>query len=296
MTVCIAAIAAESEAIVCIADRALTFAGLGASAQTDSGLTKIVDIPNTRWCAMFSSDDLTFPERVLGLVEADIAKCKRNECDRKEMEASVKKAFETRWNAEVEDQVLKPNLLSIASFTPDDKKKDLRLLDSKFINTLSQAIADYKHDCSMLFCGFDPKGPYIFSASTPCRIDPCDWQGFQAIGAGEETARNHLIFSEYARDDSLESVLYDVFNAKCATEVLQGIGYEWDWRVIIPGSKPKPLPKRISQLIDRAWTMNNRAPFADKLPKKERPTDWKRRLSKFADELLTTAQSSKKLT
>ena len=288
MTVCIAAIAAKSKAIVCIADRALTFAGVNASAQTDSGVTKIVDIPNTKWCAMFSGDDLTFPERVLGLVASDIAKEKRKQCDRAKMETVVKAAFEACWNREVEDQVLKPKILSIAALSADPK--DVRLLDSTYLDALAGQIADFKHNCSMLFCGFDSAGPHIFMASTPCQIVPCDWQGFQAIGAGEETARNHLIWSEFDKADSLESVLYDVFNAKVATEVLQGIGYAWDWKILVSGHKPKPLPKRIDSLIDRVWNTLNRSPYASKPSKREQaPKNWKKRLSEFAKKLLSEA-------
>src|SRR5271170_7248035 len=97
MTVCIAAIAAKSRAIVCIADRALTFAGAAASAQTDSGVTKIIDIPNTYWSAMFSSEDLAFPERVLGIVTREVGKKKRSEIDRSVMEEAVKTAFYEQW-------------------------------------------------------------------------------------------------------------------------------------------------------------------------------------------------------
>ncbi len=286
MTVCIAAIAAKSRAIVCIADRALTFAGFAASAQTDSGVTKIVDIPGTNWCAMFSGDDLTFPERVLGLVASEISKEKKIQCDRPRMESAVKKAFDAQWKTEVEDHILKPKLLSMESLTAEPK--DVRLLDTTYLNTLAGEIADYKHNCSMIFCGFDSTGPHIFMASTPSHITPCDWQGFQTIGAGEETARNHLIWSEYEKDDSLPNVLYDVFNAKVATEVLQGIGYAWNWRIIVAGQKPKPLPKRIDNLIDRVWATFNRSPYASKLSKKEKaPNDWKKRLSKFAADLLS---------
>jgi hypothetical protein len=287
MTVCIAAIAVKSKAIVCIADRALTFTGAVASAQSDSGVTKIVHIPNTHWCAMFSGDDLTFPERVLGLVAADLSKIKRNQSDRAGMESIVKTAFENSWKREIEDQVLKPKVLSIASFTSDPK--DARLLDTTYINALSEQIADYKHNCSIIFCGFDPAGPHIFTASAPCSITPCDWQGFQTIGAGEETARNHLIWAEFDKDDSLDSVLYDVFNAKVATEVLQGISYAWDWRIIIAGQEPKPLPKRIDRLIDKVWETLNRSPYSSSLPKKERaPSNWKKRLAAFTAELLAS--------
>jgi hypothetical protein len=292
MTVCIAAIAAKSKAIICIADRALTFAGVGANAESDSGVTKIMDIPGTRWCAMFSGDDLSFPERVLGLVASDMATLGKHDiCDRHRMESSVRKAFEICWNLEVEEHVLKPNLLSISSFT--ERSVNLQPLDSKFVAAIAEAIADYKHNCSMLFCGFDSSGPHILMANTPCQIDPCDWQGFQAIGAGEETARNHLIWSDFEKDDPLDSALYDVFNAKVATEVLQGVGYLWDWRVIVKDGKPRPLPDKIDRLIDRVWATYNRSPYSPKLSKSEAaPPDWKKRLSDFTSRLLPNAKKT----
>lgn len=294
MTVCIAAIAAESKAIVCIADRALTFAGAMASAQTDSGVTKIIDIPGTNWCAMFSGEDLLFPERVLDRVASEIAKQKHGAVSRALMEAAVKTAFYEQWQTEIEDRVLRPKLLERASFTAENK--DVRLLDTAYLNTLAEEIATHRNDCSMIFCGFDSTGPHIFSASAPAgQISPCDWQGFQVIGAGEETARNHLIWSEFDKDDSLESVLYDVFNAKVATEVIQGIGYAWNWKIIVAGRKPKPLPKRIDKLVDRVWETLNRSPYAPKPSKKEKaPGNWKKALSDFADNLLSAPKHHKR--
>jgi hypothetical protein len=293
MTVCIAAIAARSRAIVCIADRALTFAGATASAQTDSGVTKIVNIPNTQWCAMFSSEDLAFPEYVLRIVAREVGKRKRREIDRTVMEDVVRAAFYEQWQFEVEDRVLKPKLLTRASFTEiPPESRDARILNTEYLSTLAQEMSDYRNNCCMIFCGFDSGGPHIFSCSTPAgQINPCDWQGFQVMGEGEETARNHLIWSEYDKDDSLDSVLYDVFNAKCATEVLQGIGYAWDWKIIVPGVRPKPLPARIDNLIDRVWMTLNRSPFSKKLSKKDRaPSDWKKRLKKFATHLLNDSK------
>lgn len=115
------------------------------------------------------------------------------------------------------------------------------------------------------------------------------------MGEGEETARNHLIWSEFDKDDSLESVLYDVFNAKVATEVIQGIGYAWNWKIIVAGRRPKPLPKRIDNLIDRVWESNNRSPYAPTLSKREKaPSNWKRTLSPFADKLLSAPKRRKR--
>lgn len=289
MTVCIAAISAQSKAIVCIADRALTFAGATASAQTDSGVTKIVDIPNTHWCAMFSSDDLAFPEYVLRIVSREVGKRKRNEMDRAIMEDAVRTAFYEQWQLEVEDRVLKPKLLTRQSLTATPlETRDARLLNTEYLNILAQEMADHRNNCCMVFCGFDSAGPHIFSCSTPAgQINPCDWQGFQVIGAGEETARNHLIWSEYSKEDSLESVLYDVFNAKVATEVLQGVGYAWNWRVIVKDRKPQPLPKRLDNLIDKVWEAFNRSPYGYKRNREDKTIrSWKKRLEIFSETLL----------
>lgn len=212
------------------------------------------------------------------------------------MEEAVKTAFYEQWQLEVEDRVLKPKLLTRESFTAiPPETRDARLLDTGYLNILAQEMADHRNNCCMIFCGFDGSAPQIFSCSTPAgQINPCNWQGFQVMGEGEETARNHLIWSEFDKDDSLDSVLYDVFNAKCATEVLQGIGYAWDWKIIIPGSRPKPLPARIDSLIDRVWITLNRSPFSDKLSKKERaPSDWKKRLEKFSARLLSDSKRTK---
>lgn len=289
MTVCIAAIGAKSKAIVCLADRALTFPGAAASAQSDSGVTKIIDIPNTHWCAMFSSDDLAFPEFVLRIVAREVGKRKRSEIDRAVMEQAVKTAFFEQWQLEVEDRVLKPKLLtreSLKAVPPETR--DARLLNAEYLNILAQEMAEYRNNCSMIFCGFDADGPHIFSSSTPAgEINPCDWQGFQVMGEGEETARNHLIWSEFDKDDSLESVLYDVFNAKVATEVLQGIGYAWNWRVIVKGRKPQPLPKRIDKLIDKVWEAFNRSPYGSKRNREDKTIrSWKKRLGRFSEGLL----------
>ena len=213
------------------------------------------------------------------------------------MELAVKTAFYEQWQLEVEDRVLKPKLLTRESLiaTPLEKR-DARLLNTEYLNILAQEMADHRNNCSMIFCGFDATGPHIFSASTPAgQIAPCDWQGFQVIGAGEETARNHLIWSEFDKEDSLESVLYDVFNAKVATEVIQGIGYAWNWRIIVSGQKPKALPKRIDKLVDRVWETLNRSPYGPKLSKRDKaPNNWKKTLADYAEKLLSATKRRKR--
>jgi hypothetical protein len=260
MTICIAAFSAESKAIVCIADRALTYLGYGANSESDSGVAKIIELPGN-WCALFSCDSLTFPKRVLDKI--DVALTGKTSVSRLEIEAAAKKAYEETWWDEIEDQILKPILLTRKDFAA--RAQDVQPLDSKLVLKLAEEMSAYKQICSMIFCGFEGENPQMFVAYTPCQIDPHDWQGFACIGSGLETARNQMLWSDYDKDDALESTLYDVFNAKVATEVLQGVGYVWDWRILLPGKNPEPVPEKIDKQIDQLWILHNRHPFAPKL-------------------------------
>jgi hypothetical protein len=130
----------------------------------------------------------------------------------------------------------------------------------------------------------------MFTAHTPCQIDPNDLEGFAVIGGGTEATRNQLLSQEYSKDESLQSVLYDVFCAKCAAEVIQGVGVEWNWRLLLPNEKPRELPKTIDDLIDRLWLEKTRSPFARPLAKSERaPEGWENTLNEYAEKVLGAA-------
>jgi hypothetical protein len=289
MTVCIAAIAAESKAVVCIADRALTYAGYAANSESDSAIAKIVDLPGN-WCAMFSCDSLTFPKRVLDSVVAQLLGEAR--VTLAQMEAAVKLAYETCWWNEIEDHVLKPILLTKNDFVA--RKSDLLPLDSQLVLKLAKEMSEYKQVCSMIFCGFDGDMPHLFVANTPVDIDPADWEGFAAVGSGLETARNQMLWSRYSKDDSLPSVLYDVFNAKVATEVLQTIGYAWNWRIIVPGKKPEPLPKEVDKFIDKLWAEYSQSPFSEKSRTSQATIEaWRKKVRSFAVTVLAKARIPK---
>jgi hypothetical protein len=289
VTVCIAAFAAKSKAIICIADRALTYAGWAANSETDSGVSKIIDLPGN-WCALFSGDNLTFPKRVLDRVTRELAKIP--DVTLRDVETAAKESFEHWWWQEIEDQILKPILLKREDFNA--RSKDVQPLDSQLVLKLAEQMTEHKQPCSIIFCGFDRETAHIFTVSTPCQLDDFGWQGFSVVGGGIETARNHLLWARYDKDDPLASALYDVFDAKVATEVLQTMGYAWNWRLIVPGRKPEPLPKNIDKLIDRLWTESNLSPFSEK--SKIKPAtieDWKKKIRAFAASALSSARKAK---
>ncbi len=282
MTICIAAFAAKSRAIVCIADRALTYPGFGTYTETDSGIPKIVDLPG-HWCAMFSCDGIAFPKRVLDRVTSHLKSI--DTVTRVEIEKSAKQAFNEVWRQEIEDQILKPSLLTIDTYA--NRPDGMQPLDPALTMKIAKEISEYKQNCSIIFCGYEEALPQMFTVHTPCLVEPNDWEGFSIIGGGTEAARNQLIYQQYDKDDSLQSVLYDVFCAKCATELIQGVGVEWNWKVILPGQKPFALPKKIDDLIDRLWGERTHSPFGPKLSKKEKaPLGWEKTFDEYVDRTL----------
>src|SRR5271156_3692679 len=112
-------------------------------------------------------------------------------------------------------------------------------------------------------------------------------EGYAIVGGGEDASRGRIIWSDLERSESLGSVMYDVFDAKVATEIVQGVGYEWDWKILVGGKKPQNVPERIDHLIDILWISSNRSPYAPKLGKRETPPDdWKKVLEEFEAKIL----------
>jgi hypothetical protein len=81
--------------------------------------------------------------------------------------------------------------------------------------------------------------------------------------------------------------MYDVFDAKVA-EVVPGVGYVWDWKILVAGKRPQNIPEKINHLIDILWISSNRSPYSEKLGKRETPRrGWKKELEAFETKILS---------
>jgi hypothetical protein len=201
------------------------------------------------------------------------------------MQTVTKSAFTDCLDEEITDQVLTPNMLTRSDFF--QRPNSLQPLDQKYVLEIARLITEVAIDSALIVCGFDTQGPHIFKIDNGARISPCDVEGYAVIGGGEDASRARIIWSETDRSESLESVMYDVFDAKVAAEIVQGVGYKWDWRILVAGKRPRKVSERISRIIDRSWVAANRSPFADRLGKRERPPrNWKRQLATFSAQVL----------
>jgi len=284
MTICIAAFAAESKAIVCIADRAVTYASTtgGPSSQADEGIQKIVELGRTGWIALIA-DDVPFAQKVTDEMNSNIGS--ERSPTAQQMMRWARTAYEKYQEEEIVARVLTPNLLTRDDFLR--RPAALQPLDTKYVLEIARLIQEVDVNCTLLICGFDAQGPHIIKVRNGGGVDPCDIEGYGVIGGGEDTSRGRIIWSETDRSDELESVMYDVFDAKVSAEIIQGVGYVWDWRILLPGKRARKVPKRISELIDKLWITNNRSPFAESLSVRQKPPkNWKRRLEEFSSRVI----------
>ncbi len=288
MTVCVASFAEKSKAIVCIADRAVTYPSYGSPVQSDSGMKKIVDVGGTKWCALFSGDT-SFAQQVVARLsgKAHAADSAGVTIDFTWMSANGLLAYQDCYEETVENEVLRPNFLTRELFISRSKK--LQPLDAQFIASVNEKLQQFELSCQIMFCGFDTAGPHIFTVSQPGTSEWKDLEGHSAIGIGKETATSRLAWLETEPSESLPSVLYDVFDAKVASEIIQGVGYEWDGK-IITREKATDIPKKIKKVIDQVWIVNNRTPYATEPVDKDDipPKSWRSILRRFCDDCLTT--------
>src|ERR1700687_610867 len=161
MTVCIAAIAAKSKAIVMIADKAITY-GLERPMQADVGIKKILPVGKTGWHALVGGDP-SFAKEVIDTALEKIVNADGRSLHlpgrARTMMHCIKDAYKDVRKQLVTDGVLAPSLL-------DEMK--LQSLPDDYAIAIYGALADFKVNCSLLVCGFDlDKVPHIFSVVSP---------------------------------------------------------------------------------------------------------------------------------
>lgn len=282
MTVCVAAFAEQSKAIVCIADRAVTYPSYGSPVQSDSGMKKIIDVGDTKWCALFSGD-ASFAQEVTARLASKASGTAR---DFAWMSTNATIAYQECYEELVENRVLRPNLLTRATFI--SRPTNLQPLDPQLIATVNDKLQQFELSCQLMLCGFDSAGPHIVTLVEPGVPQWNDLEGHNAIGIGKEAATSRIAWLETESSESLPSVFYDVFDAKVNSEIIQGVGYEWDGRVLVTGKAPIEIPKKIKRLVDQMWMCNNRSPYADPLDDDDiAPRTWKSQMQNFCDECLT---------
>lgn len=273
MTVCISALALETEAIICVADKALSY---GDQIQWDSDVSKIIPL-NENTVMMFSGGENHGSKILANLSE--VAE-QIGGTDRKKTISLCERQYKNALDELVEAEFLTPRLLKRENYLSAITGTEL----NDYIRSIAEEIDKFKFDCDLLVSGIDEKGQFIWTVCHPGILTDMTSTGFHAIGSGSDKAISRLLFAEHKRGHDIDRALYDAFDAKASAEMAVGVGYEWDAVILLNGVGYCPASKEIKDLVERAWAKFNRSPFDKYNPKedvKPPPKGWKNKLQEL---------------
>jgi len=293
MTVCIAAFAAKSKAIVLVSDKMLTYDPYGPSPmQSDTGVKKILHLADSGWEVLFSGSG-AFADKVVkeGVIALKAKPTIRDSCQ--EMMECVRTAHQTVRERDLADAVFKPYLLDKDSFLK--RGSDVQPLEEGLSRKITNDLIKFNTGTTLMCCGFDRDGPHIFCVGDDGIPETRDLEGFCAIGIGSEAATSRLLWEETDRDDPLGTALYEVFHAKVQAEIIQGVGYLWDAYIIVPGKNLTEVKLPVIRAIENLFEEATLSPF-DKT--KRKPEDvhkrWIRTVTEFAKRTLEKRPAKRK--
>ncbi len=285
MTICIGVLAADAKAIVCIADRYISY-GIEILGETDS--VKIVPIGENGTHVLISGNDDATSRILAKLSLRDDLGLKREQT-----KVSCENAYRESEEEVLEMRFLHPFL---------SRKEYKEALSKERVNQVVRSIAEeIRKDretqsqptfgCNVLLCGFDDKKqPYLIKLGGHGICTDATLTGFCAIGSGSGYALQRLLSMEWKRKYPIDRALFEMFDAKVQAENDINVGYDWD-AVILTADKPVLVSEEIKTMIDRAWIKLNRSPYESFNPDEHvplPPDDWMTKLKAFADTILDT--------
>jgi Proteasome subunit len=282
MTICIGVLASDAKAIVCVADRYISF-GQEILGETDS--VKIVPVGEHGAHALISGSD--------DAISRVLAKLTLSEGLGRERQQAVK--YCEGAYQEAEREILEMRFLRPFMVAKDYEQALLKDRVNKVLKSIAGEIKKDRNDsenptfsCGLILCGFDSnKEPYLLSLGPPGICTDATWTGFCATGSGSGYALQRLLSTEWKRKYPIDRALYETFDAKVQAENDMNVGYDWD-AIVLSAERCVVVPEDIKVMIDRAWIQENRSPY-EVFNKDEHkplpPKDWKKKLEKYAESI-----------
>jgi hypothetical protein len=232
VTVCVAAICENGRTIIGASDRMLT---AGEITEFQSPERK-VHVLTTSIVAMWSGDS-DFVRGIFNPLKAEIdarvAAAPGEWLDVRETANLFQEQFNHARSALIEQEVLAPFGLTMASF-----RKSQRSMDPAFVQDLLEQVRSCPiPGISVMIVGIDRTGAHIYEFEniySRGRVHCHDAIGFHAIGIGGWHARSQLMMAKYGPSRPLAETLFHVYAAKKRAEIAPGVGTLTDMFLFVP--------------------------------------------------------------
>lgn len=229
MTVGIGAICENGTAAVVAADKMVTF-GAPMSLQAEPPtLKKIIQLTN-KVLLVFSGNTADGEEVVAGTrpnVSSDPNQSVR------QIAELVRQSYARHKQRRVEENILTPMLgVTFQQFPGLIAQSSA----SQLLQQVLALVSQHNLQTDFLVAGIDDSGAHLFAIQHPGQLLPLATTGFGAIGSGGTHAGVRMSLGQHTKESSLADALYNVYEAKRASEVAPGVGKLTDLAVICNGS------------------------------------------------------------
>lgn len=257
MTVGIGAICEDGKAAVVSADKMVTF-GAPMNLQTEPpSLRKIIEL--TDKVLLVFSGGTADGEQIVAGAKPRITAAGANP-QVAQIAQAVQESYAQHKQRKVEDTILRP--LLGATF----QQFQTMVASSPSSQILQQVIGllgQHNLNTDVLVAGMDDGGAHLFAVTHPGQLLPLATTGFGSIGSGGLHAGVRMSLSQHTKAASLADTIYNVYEAKRASEVAPGVGKLTDLalihngRIVFAGAelmkalehghKEKPAPNKAEQ-------------------------------------------------
>lgn len=242
MTVCIGAICEDGKTAVVAADKMVVF-GAPMNLQTEPATLRKI-MPLTEDSVLLYSGSLADGE---DLIRRSGIQAGQNLPIEKIAQA-IKSSFTELKKTRVEETILQPLLGA------DYQQFQALAAQSPSSQILQQVVAmmmQHNLNLDVLIAGVDESGGHLFVVTHPGVLLRVDTTAFAAIGVGGTHAMVRLSLGGHTKVASREDTIYNVYEAKKASEVAPGVGKLTDLAVVERG-KVCFADQRLFDVLEKA--------------------------------------------
>ena len=223
MTVCIGAICDAGKAIVVAADRMMTF-GAPMNLQAEGAVRKIIPLADNV-VLLFSG---AVPDAE-ALAQSARASAKDGASNLRQIADATAAGYQALKRNKVEDSILRP-LLGIEF--PQFQQLASQSASSQVLSQLLGMISQHNLGLDAIIAGIDDEHAHLSVVTHPGTIVPLDLVGFSAIGSGGMHALVRLSLGRQRKELSVPETIFNIYEAKKASEVAPGVGKVTDIAVL----------------------------------------------------------------
>jgi 20S proteasome alpha/beta subunit len=228
MTVGIGAICEDGKTAVVAADKMVTFSSPMNLQTEPPTLKKIIELTD-RVLLVFSGNTADGEEIISATRPLLTDEIKSSVARIAEV---VKDSYAKHKQKRAEELILKP--LLGADF-PQFQSLVAQSPASQILQQVIGALMQHNLNTDVLVAGLDDTGAHIFAITHPGQLQPLATTGFGAIGSGGLHAGVRMSLAQHTQSANLVETIYNVYEAKRASEVAPGVGKLTDIAVIRNG-------------------------------------------------------------